>query len=78
MPDIVNLGAGTNSDKEKRTALESLHAAIAFKKKNVWNKNYEFLMRRHIELCVDLRDNITAKDGLHQYRNLCLQVFYLV
>jgi translation initiation factor 3 subunit A len=31
-------------------------------------------MKRHIELCVDLKDHRTAKDGLHQYRNLCQSV----
>ena len=31
-------------------------------------------MKRHLELCVDLKDHITAKDGLHQYRNLCQMV----
>ena len=31
-------------------------------------------MKRHLELCVDLKDNRLAKDGLHQYRNMALQV----
>jgi translation initiation factor 3 subunit A len=69
--DMVNLGTGT---REKQTALESLHSAITGKKKNNWSKAYENLMRKHIELCVDLRDQLTAKDGLHQYRNLCINV----
>ena len=31
-------------------------------------------MKRHLELCIDLKDHRTAKDGLHQYRNLCQTV----
>ena len=31
-------------------------------------------MKKHLELCVDLKDHRTAKDGLHQYRNLVQQV----
>lgn len=27
-----------------------------------------------MDLCVDLKDHRTAKDGLHQYRNLCQNV----
>jgi translation initiation factor 3 subunit A len=58
-------------------ALEQIHAVIGVKKKGAWTKMYEQLMKRHIELCVDLKDHLTAKDGLHQYRNLCINVrFY--
>lgn len=69
--DIVNLGTGTG-EKEKRIALELLHGAISNKKRGVWSKAYEGLMRRHVELSVDLKDHTTAKDGMHQYRNLCV------
>jgi translation initiation factor 3 subunit A len=72
--DLINSAVGSSADKEKRMALEQLHSIIAIKKKNVWTKVYENLMKRHIELCVDLKDNTTAKDGLHQYRNLCILV----
>ncbi len=73
--DLINSAVGTNADREKRMALEKLHGVIGVKnKKGAWTKFYETLMKRHIELCVDLKDHITAKDGLHQYRNLCLQV----
>jgi hypothetical protein len=34
-------------------------------------------MIKHLELCVDLKDHRTAKDGLHQYRNLVQQVSVL-
>jgi translation initiation factor 3 subunit A len=65
---------GSNADKEKRIALDQLHSIIGVKRKNVWTKAYEPLMKKHIELCVDLKDHHTAKDGLHQYRNLCVSV----
>ena len=28
------------------------------------------VFRRYIELCVELRDHVQGKDGLHQYRNM--------
>lgn len=65
---------GSNAEKEKRFALDQLHAVIGVKRKGVWSKIYESLMKRHLELCVDLKDHHTAKDGLHQYRNLCQTV----
>lgn len=74
--DIVNLGTGTG-EKEKRIALELLHGAISNKKRGVWSKAYEGLMRRHVELSVDLKDHTTAKDGMHQYRNLCVNVSFI-
>jgi hypothetical protein len=82
--DLINSAVGNNADKEKRLALAMLHNVIGAKKKGVvWTRAYEQLMKRHLELCVDLKDNRTAKDGLHQYRNLCqsavsLQTAYLV
>ena len=69
---------GNNADKEKKLALALLHGAIGAKKKgNLWTKAYEQLMKRHLELCVDLKDHRMAKDGLHQYRNLCQSVCYI-
>lgn len=35
-------------------------------------------MRRHVELSVDLKDHATAKDGMHQYRNLCMGVSFAI
>ncbi len=72
--DLINSAVGSNAEKEKRFALDQLHAVIGVKRKGVWSKIYESLMKRHIELCVDLKDHHTAKDGLHQYRNLCQSV----
>lgn len=71
--DLINSAVGSNAEKEKRIALEQLHTIICEKKKKGdWNKSFEQLMKKHLELCVDLKDHHTAKDGLHQYRNLCV------
>lgn len=70
--DLINSAVGNNADKEKKLALTLLHNVIGAKKKGgVWTKAYEQVMKRHLELCVDLKDHRMAKDGLHQYRNLC-------
>jgi hypothetical protein len=70
--DLINSAVGNNADKEKKLALTLLHNVIGAKKKGgVWTKAYELVMKRHLELCVDLKDHRMAKDGLHQYRNLC-------
>jgi len=74
LPDLINTGGG-NADREKKIALDQIHNAISGKKKGLnWNRFYEDLMKRHIELCVDLKDYRIVKDGLHQYRNLCQNV----
>ena len=74
--DIINSAIGNNADKEKAIALELLHNVIGAKRKAAtFNKIFESLMKKHIELCVDLKDHHTAKDGLHQYRNLCQMVY---
>jgi translation initiation factor 3 subunit A len=39
-------------------------------KKRAFQKVFESIMKRHLELCVDLKDFRTAKDGLHQYRTM--------
>lgn len=70
--DLINTATGSNKDKEKKWALEMLHNFIGVKRKvPQWTKVFEQLMKRHLELCVDLKDHHSAKDGLHQYRNLC-------
>ena len=73
--DLIKIMIG-NGEREKRTALEHLHSYISVKRSRSvqWNKVNESLMKRHVELCVDLRDDRTAKDGLHQYRNLSQQM----
>lgn len=72
--ELINSAVGSNAEKEKRLALEQLHSVLSVKRKGIWTKVYESLMKRHLELCVDLKDHLTAKDGLHQYRNLCQTV----
>jgi flagellar motor component MotA len=68
------IASANGADREKRFALEQLHTIIASKRKHNWTKIDEALMKKHLELCVDLKDHRTAKDGLHQYRNLVQQV----
>lgn len=72
--DLINSAVGSSAEKEKRMALEQLHSVLSVKRKGIWTKTYEALMKKHLELCVDLKDHLTAKDGLHQYRNLCQTV----
>lgn len=71
--ELINSATG-NGDTEKSIALEQLHSVIsnsAKRKGQIWNKSFEAIIKFHLELCVDLKDYRTAKDGLHQYRNLC-------
>ena len=77
--DLIASAAGRNAEKEKRIGLELLHSVISGGKKKVqWTKSHELLMKKHVDLCVDLKDHRTAKDGLHQYRNLCQNVRDLI
>jgi len=74
--ELINSATG-NGDTEKGLALEQLHSVIsnsAKRKGQVWTKSFEAIIKFHLELCVDLKDYRTAKDGLHQYRNLCQAV----
>jgi translation initiation factor 3 subunit A len=71
-----DLLAISQNDREKKLALDNIHAHISLKRaksNQQWNKTYEQLMKRHLELCVDLKDHYTARDGLHQYRNMVLR-----
>jgi translation initiation factor 3 subunit A len=74
--DLINsANSGTSNGEEKRWALELLHGFIGAKKKlSQWSKEIESIMKRHVELCIDLKNHHFAKDGLHQYRNLCQQL----
>jgi translation initiation factor 3 subunit A len=72
--DLVKTSYGNNADRDKMSALEQLHNVISNKRKGTWTKVHEDVMKRHIELCVDLKDHRLVKDGLHQYRNLCQNV----
>ena len=86
--ELIKMAIG-NGEKEKRLALDHLHGHIQAtrnKRQTQWNKVYESLMKRHLELA-ELRDDRTAKDGLHQYRFMSQQmdpnslenvIFYLI
>ena len=63
-----------NELMDKKFALEQLHNIFGGAKKVKWQKHFEPIMKRHLELCVDLKDHHTAKDGLHQYRNMVQRV----
>ena len=47
-----------------------MHEVLSQRKVRTWQKSYETIMVRYIDLCIDLRDYARGKDGLHQYRNL--------
>eukprot|EP01041_Mallomonas_annulata_P007659 gene7659-15674_t len=72
--DLIASAIGNNADKEKKFALEQLHNIVSGAKRKQWQKVYEPIMKKHLELCVELKDHRTAKDGLHQYRNMCQNV----
>jgi hypothetical protein len=72
--ELIASATGNNADKEKQFALEQLHNIISSSKRKQWQKVYESIMKKHLELCVDLKDHRTAKDGLHQYRNMVQNV----
>jgi translation initiation factor 3 subunit A len=65
---------GKLAEKDKKFALEQLHNIFSGPRKLKWQKHFEPIMKRHLELCVDLKDHHTAKDGLHQYRNMVQRV----
>ena len=60
-----------------RTAIDILLAQIVGKKHRDWTKEYENIMILLFDLCVELRDANTAKDAIHNYRNMCQHVSYL-
>jgi translation initiation factor 3 subunit A len=57
-----------------RAALQVLHDVMTNRRKSTWTKTYEAIMMRHVELCVELKLRILAKEALQQYRNLCHQI----
>ena len=60
---------------QKTSALEVLHDVLSQKKyTRVWQKPFEDVIFKYIDLCVELRSGKYAKDGLIQYRQLCQQV----
>lgn len=59
---------------KKVRALEALTEAIKNRKHRIWQKSHEDIMRKFLQLCVELRQSQTAKEGLHQYKNLTANV----
>ena len=54
-------------------ALDTLYEVIKAKKNKhtTSEKLIEAIMKRYLELCVDLKKSHVAKEGLYQYRNMC-------
>eukprot|EP01134_Creolimax_fragrantissima_P001827 CFRG1827T1 len=59
---------------KKQSALKALHDVITSKRHKSWTKTSELIQIQFLELCVELRRGKTAKDGLHQYKNMCQHV----
>lgn len=60
--------------RAKRSALEMLHEALVAKKNRTWQPAHEELMVAYLDICIELQLGRIAKDGLHQYRNLSIQL----
>mmetsp|Transcript_33886 Transcript_33886/g.95996 ORF Transcript_33886/g.95996 Transcript_33886/m.95996 type:complete len:1014 (-) Transcript_33886:241-3282(-) len=59
---------------QKQAAVQALHDVITSKRHRTWQKTLEDIMFKYIDLCVEMKRGRYAKDGLIQYRNVCLQV----
>lgn len=59
---------------KKKRALDTLYEVIRSKKHRTWSKVHEQIMKNYVDLCVELRESHMAKDGLHQYKTICLSV----
>ena len=58
---------------KKQHAIETLNNILTSKRHKSWTKTHEEMMKLYIRICVDLRRNVYAKDGLHQYRSISQQ-----
>lgn len=54
--------------------MDILYEIIRSKKHRTWQKIHEQIMKNYLNLCVELKESHMAKDGLHQYKTICLQV----
>ena len=52
-------------------ALLLLHETLSSRRHKTWSPAYESVMIQYLDLCISLNKPREAKDGLHQYRNLC-------
>jgi len=59
---------------KKQRALETLLEVVKSRRHRTWTKTHEPLMEKLLELCVDLKKSLTAKDGLHQYKTIAQTV----
>lgn len=62
--EYINIG-------NKAGALNLLHDVLSQRRIKTWQKSYESIMLKYIDLCIELLDHARGKDGLHQYRNMC-------
>jgi len=67
---------------KKQRALETLLEVVKSRRHRTWTKTHEPLMEKLLDLCVDLKKSLIAKDGLHQYKTIAQTVrsntfFYL-
>ncbi len=59
---------------QHKQALQVLHDVVTSKKHRTWNKSFEDIMFRLINLAVEQKNRNMAKEALMQYRNMCQQV----
>ncbi len=59
---------------KKQRALETLLEVVKSRRHRTWTKTHEPLMEKLLELCVDLKKSLIAKDGLHQYKTIAQTV----
>ena len=57
----------------KIMALQLLHDMLTTRKSRTWQKPFETIAIKYLDLCVELQYHRHAKDGLHQYRNMSQQ-----
>ena len=57
----------------KIMALQLLHDMLTGRKSRTWQKPFETIAIKYLDLCVELQYHRHAKDGLHQYRNMSQQ-----
>ena len=53
---------------QKESALKVLHDVVTARRHRTWQKALEDIMRKHVELCVELKKGRMAKEALMQYR----------
>ena len=64
--ELINVG-------NKNMALQLLHDMLTTRKSRAWQKPFETIALKYLDLCVELQQHRHAKDGLHQYRNMSQQ-----